>query len=57
MGNSLKERAFQIINEAKEIGIGHIATKCEPNGQKKSVIINGQKSRSFFFERLFDAHA
>ncbi len=43
MSNLLLEKAFRLIDEAKEIGIGHIATRVEINGKKKAVNINGEK--------------
>ncbi len=43
MGNSLLERAFQVIDETKRIGIGHLATKSLPNGHTKAIDIHGKK--------------
>jgi 7-keto-8-aminopelargonate synthetase-like enzyme len=43
MGNSLLERAYQVIDETKKIGIGHLATQSMQNGLKKAVNIHGKK--------------
>lgn len=43
MGNSLLERAYQVIDETRKIGIGHLATQSEPNGRKMAVNIRGAK--------------
>jgi len=43
MGNSLLERAYQVIDETKKIGIGHLATSSIQNGLKKAIDIHGEK--------------
>ena len=43
MGNSLLERAFQIIDETRKQELGHLATQSEPNGQKWEISIHGKK--------------
>ncbi len=43
MGNSLLEKAYQVIDETKKIGIGHLATHSIQNGQKKAINIHGEK--------------
>ncbi len=43
MGNSLLERAFQVIDETRKQELGHLATQSEPNGQKWEISIHGKK--------------
>ena len=47
MSNSLLERAFQVIDQARKIGIGHIATRPVDNNKKKAVNINNRKTVPF----------
>jgi len=43
MGNTLLERAFQVIDETKKTGLGHIATQSMQNGLRKAINIHGEK--------------
>ncbi|VAW27802.1 2-amino-3-ketobutyrate coenzyme A ligase [hydrothermal vent metagenome] len=43
MGKSLLEKAYQVIDETKKIGIGHLSTHSIQNGLKKAINIHGEK--------------